>query len=92
MLAELRAMNGRRGMAFSFLKRSTPEEAARRDLAMTIEAVAARPEIDQALQAATDRVGMGGGEDCFEEQLRLLRAKHDNEQQMRLLLGQDDGI
>jgi DNA primase len=92
MLAELRAMNGRRGMAFSFLKRSTPEEAARRDLAMTIEAVAARPEIDQALQAATDRVGMGGGEDCFEEQLRLLRAKHENEQQMRLLLGQDDGI
>ncbi len=92
MLAELRAMNGRRGMAFSFLKRSAPEEAARRDLAMTIEAVAARPEIDQALQAATDRVGIGGGEDCFEEQLRLLRAKHDNEQQMRLLLGQDDGI
>ncbi len=91
MLADLRAMNGRRGVAFSFLKRSTPEEAARRDLAMTIEAVAARPEIDQALQAATGRVGMGGGEDCFEEQLRLLRAKHENEQQMRLLLGQDDG-
>ena len=66
---------------------------ARRDLAMAIEALAARPELDAALAAATARLADGGDEEGYAEQMRLMSARRDADQKLAALVqGDDDAI
>lgn len=70
-----RSLGAGRGMAFSFTRGDADPEVARRDLAMAIEALAARPELDAALAAATARLQADWDEAGFAEQTRLLEAR-----------------
>ncbi len=72
LVADLRRANG---LAFSFTRGDAEPQVARRDLALAIEALASRPELDAALQAATDRLAMGDDVDLFHEQVRLHHAR-----------------
>ncbi len=65
------------GLAFSFTRRQADAELARRDLGMAIEALAARPELDAALAAATARLAEHWDETGFAEQMRLLEARRE---------------
>ncbi len=65
------------GLAFSFARRQADAELARRDLGMAIEALAARPELDAALAAATARLTEHWDETGFAEQMRLLEARRE---------------
>lgn len=87
ILSELRAFNG---LAFSFTRSNADPVLARRDLAMAIEAVAARPELDTALAAATARLGDGGDEDGYAEQMRLMTARRDADQKLAALVQGDE--
>ncbi|MFM7027355.1 MAG: DNA primase [Chakrabartia sp.] len=66
-----------KGLAFSFTRRQSDAELARRDLAMAIEALAARPELDAALDAATARLAEHWDETGFAEQMRLQQARRE---------------
>ena len=72
-------------LAFSFTKPDAEAEVARRDLAMAIEALAARPELDAALAAATARLADAGDEAAFAEQTRLLEARRAADQRLAAL-------
>jgi len=87
LLGELRAFNG---LAFSFTRSDADAQVARRDLAMAIEALASRPELDAALAAATARMAAGGDEECFAEQARLTRAQGEADKTLLSLLGYDE--
>lgn len=65
------------GLAFSFTRRQSDAELARRDLGMAIEALAARPELDAALEAATARLAENWDELGFAEQMRLQQARRE---------------
>ncbi len=78
------------GLAFSFAKAQAEPELARRDLAMAIEALAARPQLDAALQEATARLAETWDEKGFAEQMRL-RAALDDANQKLAALSQADG-
>lgn len=66
-----------KGLAFSFTRRHSEAELARRDLGMAIEALAARPELEAALAAATARLAEHWDETGFNEQQRLQQARRD---------------
>jgi DNA primase len=66
-----------KGLAFSFTRRHSEAELARRDLAMAIEALAARPELEAALAAATARLAEHWDETGFNEQQRLQQARRE---------------
>lgn len=87
LLAALRASGG---MAFSFTRNDADSQVARRDLAMAIEALAARPELDAALAAATDRLATGFDEDGFAEQMRLMTALKAADQKLASLVQGDE--
>jgi len=74
-----------RGLAFSFTRRDAEPERARRDLVLVIDTLAARPGLEQALDAATARLGSEGGNAAWEEQQRLLRARDEAERQLAAL-------
>jgi DNA primase len=76
----------RRGLAFSFTRRDADQDRARRDLALVIETLAARPGIDAALSAATARLGEAGEEAAFDEQKRLLAAREEADRQLATLI------
>ncbi len=86
-LTELRAFNG---LAFSFTRDDADAAVARRDLAMAIEALAARPELDAALAAATTRLAEGGGDEGYAEQMRLMTARHDADRKLAALVQGDE--
>jgi DNA primase len=88
LLAALRASSG---LAFSFTRGDADAQIARRDLAMAIEALASRPELDAALTAATSRLSKGFDEDEFAEQMRLMNAlKQADEKLASLVQGDED--
>jgi len=87
LLEELRAFNG---LAFSFTRGDADPQVARRDLAMAIEALAARPELDAALAAATARLVDGWNEDGFAEQQRLRAERSEADRKLAALV-QGDG-
>ena len=72
-------------LAFSFTKPQAEPELARRDLGMAIEALAARPELDAALAAATARLAEQWDETGFAEQTRLLDARRKADQRLAAL-------
>ncbi len=82
---ELDRIAGARLVAFSFT-RDGDAEVARRDLAMAIEALAARPELDAALAAATARLTECWDEAGFSEQTRLLEARRSAERRLASLV------
>ena len=87
LLADLRDLVG---IAFSFTRNDADAEVARRDLAMAIEALASRPELDGALAAATARLATGFDEDGFAEQMRLMSALKVADQKLASLVQGDE--
>jgi len=79
------ALRLKRGLAFSFTRANAEPARARRDLALAIETLAARPGLDAALAAATARVKDGGDEAAFEEQTRLLLARREADTKLATL-------
>jgi len=75
-----------RGLAFSFTRRDADPERACRDLVLVIETLAARPGLDAALEAATNRLMEGGDEAAFEEQQRLRTARDEADRQLAALM------
>lgn len=61
-------------LAFSFMRDSADAATARRDLALAIGALAARPELEAALAAATARLAAHGDDEALIEQQRIRRA------------------
>jgi DNA primase len=79
-------------LAFSFTRRQSDVEVARRDLGMAIEALASRPELDAALAAATARLAEHWDETGFAEQTRLLEARRAADRKLAALAqgGEED--
>lgn len=63
-----------RGLAFTFTKDIADPERAQRDLVLVVDALAARPELDAAYAAATDRLKERFDEAAFAEQVRVRTA------------------
>ena len=74
-----------KGLAFSFTRRHSDADLARRDLGMAIEALAARPELEAALAAATARLTENWDELGFNEQQRLQQARRDADAKLAAL-------
>jgi DNA primase len=89
LLKDLRAFNG---LAFSFTRGDAPSDIARRDLAMAIEALAARPELDAALASATARLAARWDDDGFAEQMRLMAARAEADRTLAALTNGDDEL
>jgi DNA primase len=87
--ALLEELNLRRGLAFSFTRRDADPERAYRDLVLAIEALAARPGLDAALEAATARLKEAGDEAAFAEQQRLRTARDEADRQLATLFEAD---
>ena len=87
ILRELRSFNG---LAFSFTRVDANATVARRDLAMAIEALASRRELDAALAAATARLSDDVDEDGLAEQMRLMTARRDADQKLAALVQGDE--
>lgn len=79
----------KRGLAFSFTRRDADPERARRDLALAIETLAARPGLEAALAAATARLGEAWEDTAFEEQKRLRAARDEVDRQLATLIEGD---
>lgn len=72
-------------LAFSFMRNSADAETARRDLALAIGALAARPELEAALSAATQRLAAQGDDEALFEQQRLRVALDQADQKLAAL-------
>jgi DNA primase len=72
-------------LAFSFMRDSADPETARRDLALAIGALAARPELEAALSAATQRLAAQGDDEALFEQQRLRVALDQADQKLAAL-------
>ena len=81
----IEGLGRKRGLAFSFTRRDAEPERARRDLALAIETLAARPGLDAALEAATARLKDGGDEAAFDEQQRLRAARDEADRRLATL-------
>jgi len=81
----LEMLRRKRGLGFSFTRRDAEPDRARRDLALAIETLAARPGLDAALEAATERLKDGGDEAAFDEQQRLRTARDEADRQLATL-------
>ena len=79
----------KRGLAFSFTRRDAEPERARRDLALAVEALAARPELDAALAEATRRFSQENDEAAFAEQQRLRTARDEADRKLATLIEGD---
>jgi DNA primase len=87
LVESLRRANG---LAFSFTRGEADAEVARRDLVLAIEALASRPELNAALEAATARLAMGPDADGFAEQMRLIAARAEADRALAALSGDDE--
>jgi DNA primase len=88
VIEELKATNA---LAFSFLRGNAEYNRAVQDLSATIEALAAIPMLDAALQEATDRLGTDTSEAQLSEQRRLLDALADAKRALTDLAQGGDG-
>ena len=87
LVDDLRRANG---LAFSFARSEADPLVARRDLAMAIETLAARPELEAALTVATERQALGADERGFAEQMRLIKARADGDHALAALSAGED--
>lgn len=90
-VAPSEALRVQQGLAFSFIRRDVDPERARRDLVLVIETLAARPALDAAYRAATDRLKETGDEAAFEEQKRLRTAREEADRQLATLMVGEGG-
>jgi DNA primase len=89
--ASAEALRSGHSLAFSFSRRDSDPERARRDLVLVIETLAARPGLDAALEAATARLKEEGDEAAFQEQQRLRAARDEADRQLALLIESEAG-
>jgi DNA primase len=85
----LKALRLGRGLAFSFTRRDVADDRARRDLALVIETLAARPGLEAALDAATARLKEAGDKAAFVEQQRLRAARDEADRRIATLIEGD---
>ena len=76
-------------IGFTFTRPSTNPDVARRDLALAIDAVMARAEIDAELAAATSAFERDVSETAFAEQQRLLADRQHNNDRLASLAGNE---
>ena len=76
-------------IGFTFTRPSTDPDIARRDLALAIDAVMARAEIDAALADATSAFERDVSETAFAEQQRLLADRQHSNDRLASLAGND---
>ena len=76
-------------IGFSFTRARTDPDLARRDLALAVEALVARNEIDRALAAATRRLEQEFTDSAFAEQQRLLTARAQVNDRLASLAGNE---
>ena len=84
-------LRGTNGLAFSFLRSNADSDRAARDLGVVIETLAARPELDAALAAATARLMEAPDEAGFAEQRRLRAAREEADRSLAALAQPQDG-
>ncbi len=80
---------GPRAMGFSFTRRDSDPDRARSDLAAAVEIIAARDEVEKALDDATRRAMRETTEEAYEEQQRLMQAQRELTQRLAQLAGTD---
>ncbi len=78
-----------RAMGFSFTRRDSDPERARSDLAAALEIIAARQEVGQALDQATERLKQDTSDELYEEQQRLIAAQQGLRERLAQLAGTD---
>jgi DNA primase len=76
-------------MGFSFTRRDSDPERARNDLAAAVEIIAAKGEVEKALEDATERLGQQTTDELYEEQQRLKRAQRELNDRLASLAGTD---
>ncbi len=86
-----RRLTSANGLAFSFAKGQADAETAKRDLALAIEVLAARPHLNAALQEATMRLAETWDETGFAEQMRLRAALDEANEKLAALASNADG-
>jgi DNA primase len=67
----LQRLASRQRVGFSFLRRGAEPDRAKADLSAVLEILAATPEIEEALTAATERLTANGDDSSFDEQRRM---------------------
>jgi DNA primase len=87
--ADLDAVLGSGGIAFSFTRSDTDPALAARDLGVAVEALAASGEVELALLGATRRFESDMTQDAFAEQQRLVEAKQRLNQRLASLVASD---
>lgn len=78
-------------LRFSFTKKDADPERARMDLAEMIQAMVEQPEIEAALQSATERFMRTLDEDDRLEQQRLRELRDENARRLANLMQDDEG-
>jgi DNA primase len=78
------------GLSFSFTQEGSDPSLAKRDLRITVEALAAKPALDQALAAATQALSADFNEDSFAEQQRLVAMRIRIDGQLAAILRPDE--
>jgi DNA primase len=87
--ADLDAVLGSGGIAFSFTRSDTDPALAARDLGVAVEALAASGEVELALLGATRRFEADMSETAYAEQQRLVEAKQRLNQRLASLVASD---
>jgi DNA primase len=87
--ADLDAVLGSGGIAFSFTRSDTDPALAARDLGVAVEALAASGEVELALLGATRRFEADMTQDAYAEQQRLVEAKQRLNQRLASLVASD---
>ena len=83
------ALRRQTGLGFSFNRRDADPERAQRDLVLVIDTLAARPGLDAALEAATQRLKEDWDDVAYEEQQRLRAARDEADRQLATLIESD---
>ena len=78
-------------LRFSFTRKDADPERARADLGEAIQVMIERPEIEAALNAATERFKRSLDEDALTEQQRLLEMRVDIDRRLANLMQDDEG-
>jgi DNA primase len=79
----------RDSMAFSFTRKNSDPDLARRDLGLAVETLVAKAEIEAALDEATERLKQEFTETAFAEQQRLIAAKASYNDRLASLAGNE---